>query len=292
MPETTRRTVGQWLGILPLLLGCVSAASQPASGESIHWAYSAYFGTGRYDLGNERTYVLGVRPGWRWRESSLGVDGERRLGFRFRLPVAVGTHDLLTDRPLANLDQNSVSTVSVVPGVEIEIPLTERWTIKPVAYLGAGTEIGGGTSAWVHWVGLKTRFVFGGADRRWMLVNSLTRVGYSPDTGPAGRALPLMTGVELRHPIADKRIGGDPVYLHWEISYTDYLDELALDRGLDDAATVGIDSAWELGVAFSKGGRRLGLWRLRLDRVGLAYRFDSSGDFDGVRVVFSSLFDR
>ena len=53
-----------------------------------------------------------------------------------------------------------------------------------------------------------------------------------------------------------------------------------------------IADEWEFGRAFSRGNERLRIWRLSLDRFGLAYRFSSSGDFRGFNFVFASVFDR
>jgi hypothetical protein len=53
-----------------------------------------------------------------------------------------------------------------------------------------------------------------------------------------------------------------------------------------------LSSEWELGVAFSKASGRIGWWRLRFDRVGIAYRLGADGEFSGIGIVFKSLFDR
>ena len=45
-------------------------------------------------------------------------------------------------------------------------------------------------------------------------------------------------------------------------------------------------------MAFGKGAEPLRLWRLHWNRVGIAYRFSSDGEFKGISVFFSSLFDR
>ena len=276
------------------------AGAQVTEDELIHWAYAAYFGTGRYQIGHAaETYTLRINPGWEWRESSLDASGNRRLGFRFRLPLAVSTHEFDPENLLENIgiDPDSVldsiplddvSTFSAVPGVEIEIPMNARWMLKPFVYLGAGKDLGGGSSAWIHWFGIKSQLEFQAGQTHWAMINSLTRVGYSSSSSPSGQVVPWLTAFEFSRPLG-RTINNDPVHLNWHVGYTSYLDELGFAGRETQFAN--IDEEWELGIGFGKGDRKLRFWRLSLDRVGIAYRFDSSGNFSGVRFVFKSLFD-
>lgn len=269
-------------------------SAQVTEADLIQWGYASYFGTGRYELGDgSETYVISPKPGWEWRDSSLGDDGVRRLGFRFRLPFSIGVHHFSSEQVRDNVELSNVSTLSVVPGVEIEIPVTRRLQLKPVAYLGWGTRLDGSASSWIYWLGMKSQVAFKTGDTEWMLVNSLIRIGYSPDSAPSGSSLPLMTGFDFRRPLANKRLGDDPVYLNWHVSYTHYIDPLTLDLGDGSRSRLfEIDRAWELGFGFSKGDRKMRLWRFRIDRVELAYRFNTNGEFRGIKLVFKSLFDR
>jgi hypothetical protein len=99
-----------------------------------------------------------------------------------------------------------------------------------------------------------------------------------------------MAGLEFQWPLRDAKLGGDQVYLDWHATYTAYFDDLKFlvrDVSIDKVA-----DTWELGLAFSKGKRKLKLWHFEWDRVGLAYRFSSSGEFQSVALVFRSVFDR
>jgi hypothetical protein len=83
--------------------------------------------------------------------------------------------------PFAALSFDNVSTLSFVPGAKIEIPVNGRWSLKPLGYLGWGTELSGKGSAWVYWTGVKSQLRFGSDDFEWALINSLRYVGYSVD---------------------------------------------------------------------------------------------------------------
>ena len=97
-------------------------------------------------------------------------------------------------------------------------------------------------------------------------------------------------GVEFQRPLGNLTLKGDQVYLDWHATYTTFLD--ALDFIFGRAKVVEVSDQWEIGVAFSKGQRKLNLWRFEWDRLGLAYRFSSDGDFEGLMLVFRAVFDR
>jgi hypothetical protein len=184
---------------------------------------------------------------------------------------------------------DNVSTLSAVPGVEFDVPISARWSLKPLAYLGWGAELDGDASAWIYWTGLKSRFLFPRSDATWALVNALTYVGYSANAGETGNVLPLFTGLEVDRPLRTKKVADEPVVLHWHVGYTSYLNQPELVKSIEH---IRLDDEWELGLAFSTGPEPLRLWRLKWDRVGVAYRFDSDGDFGGISLYFTSLYER
>lgn len=283
-----------------LLIACslcvgraASAADPPAP---IPWAYSAYFGTGAYEFDDgETSYIFRVAPSWRIREASLDEHGQRMIGWRIRVPIAFGLHEFDTSELISAVSLDNVSTLTAVPGVEFDIPMTERWSLRPFAALGWGAQLGGDSSAWVYWGGLKSRFTFSADGFDWAIVNALTYSGYTDDKSATGarvtsRVLPLLTAFEFDRPI-EKKIGGEPVHLYWTFGYTDYLaDKPLLLHSL--VSSLHIDDEWEIGMAFGRGKEPLKLWRLHWDRVGIAYRFSSDHRFQGISLSFSSIFDR
>lgn len=276
---------------LPLLVA-VAAVRAAEAEPSIPWAYGTYFGTGYYELGaGDETYVLSIHPGKRWR----GLMSERQrgaIGVELRVPVAVGAYHVDVTDLAGTLQFDNVSTVSAVPGVEIEVPMGERWSLKPLAYVGWGTQLDGDASAWIYWTGLKSRVRFGDEDFEWALVNALTYLGYRSDAAERGNSLPLLTAFEFSRPLGDKKIAGKPVRLHWHVGYTDYLNRVDLTPAAFAVTHTELDAEWELGMAFSTGADRLQLWRFKWDRVGLVYRFSNDGELRGIGIEFRSLFDR
>ena len=285
------------LGLRPLvaLLALSSKAlfAQTDVAEPIHWAYGAYFGTGVYRLaGGEEIYVLSARPGWQIRDAALAEDGRRTVGLELRFPITLGAHQFDTTAIGQALGIDNVGTLSAVPGIEIDIPMTPRWSLKPLVYGGWGTEVHGDASAWIYWAGLKSRLRFPRATTSFALVNSLTYAGYSTDAREHGNVVPLFTAVEFDRPLSTKKLADEQVVLHWHVGYSSYLDELDVFPAQGNFEHLELDDEWELGMAFSTGPEPLRLWRFKWDRVGLVYRFSSDGDFTGISLVFRSLFDR
>lgn len=266
------------------------ADGEPVS--PIPWAYSAYFGTGVYEVADgEKAYVFRPSPSWTWRDASVDEQGRRTVGWKFKFPVALGVHDLDANAIGSTLSLDNVSTITIVPGVETDIPILPRWSLRPFAAVGWGTETGSErSSAWVYWTGVKSRVTFAADGFDWAIVNQLTYSGYTDDAHQSSRVLPLFTAFEFDRPTS-KKMGGEPVHLYWHAGYTDYLYSKPLLLS-SSVGSIDVKDEWEVGMAFGKGAEPLRLWRLHWNRVGLAYKFSSDGDLKGISVFFSSLFDR
>jgi len=268
------------------------ALAQNDSPTPIHWAYAAFYGTGRYSVdATTDVYTLGFTPGWRIREADFNEDAQRTAGIEFRLPIAIGVHDLEGAASLQDADLGNVGSVSVVPGVEIEIPMNRRWTLKPLVYAGYGAQTRSSDSAWIYWAGAKSKLDFTAGKTNWSLLNFLTYVGFSGDADQRGEFLSLTTGFEFQRELKRRRLGKEPVILHWHIAHTGHLNEL--DFGLTGSIDrLDIPREWDIGVAFSKRDNRLSFWRLSWDRIGIAARFSANGRLSGFNFTFNSLFER
>ena len=266
-------------------------------GDVMHWAFASYFGTGWYSVeGGGEVYALRVNPGWSWREPGIDDDGNRTIGYQLRVPVTLGLHKFDLRGDLGEIiDLDNASTISFVPGLEIEIPINSRWSLKPLAYAGWGTEFNGDSSAWIYWAGLKSRVAFRNGNVDWALVNSLVYVGHSPSEGRSQDLVPFLTAFEFDHPMGNLQLQGDQLYLNWHIAYTKILNEPGVQFDFEDIGNVFKSTAsreiWEVGVAFSKR-ERLSWWRLSVDRIGIALRAGRGGNYEGIAITFNSIFDR
>jgi hypothetical protein len=266
--------------------------AQPDDGAApIHWAYGAFFGTGRYKLSDDASVdVLRVQFRHDFMEPAL-EDGRRRPGVTLRVPMAAGHQGEL---PLGGDIPEfaaAVSTISVVPGIEFPVPIGEHWSIKPLASVGYGHALGSGDAAWIYRAGIRSEYKFATERFDWALTNALMILGFRDNNQVSQQAEPLTIGLEARIALKNRKIGDDPVFLHWHVARTHYLKEPILSGELAEPI-LALDGEWELGAAFSKGDSRVRLWKFGWDRVGFAIRMDSHGEFTGFRLNFRSLFDQ
>ena len=272
-------------------IAATKSCAQDNVGNSVHWAYSSYFGTGWYRIDNQRNvFVLRTTPRWELREPAIAEDGTRTMGIEFRLPVTAGLNSFILDDIAGTVDPDNLASISIAPGVDVTIPLTSRWSLRPFASVGWGTVVNDSESAWTYWAGVKSRYAFQHGKLNWSLQNSLAYVGYSPSEGPSEDFWPLMAGLEFSYPIRSYWPDGGQLILNWHGMYTTFEDNL--DLVLEDATSKSITDQWEFGLALSKKDRRIKMWWFSFDRLGLAYRFSSSRDLTGISVVFRSVFER
>ncbi len=272
---------------LILLASLAAAAALPAHGQTravqdrqdlINWYYSATFGTGVYTAG-DRTVAAVQLPISR----VLRPVGEGRYGLQLKIPVTFGFYDYAFDDAFSGEFPQQVSTVSVMPGLEWEMPLSRRWTVKPYFSTGLGQELSGRESALIYDFGLKSRFLLG-EDKgvEFSLVNSLTAAGYRPRGGPAQPFGVLAIGLDLVIPTnrvlfgRDAFIGFTPIYYYFfnQIRFAEFSDA---DNRLRE----------QFELAISVMSRKP--WSLKyfdVDRVGLAIR--TSSEVFGVG-LFTSL---
>jgi len=281
--------------LLCCMIGSMSlsaaANAQTAEVSSVHWAYSSYFGTGWYELRDNRdVFVLRMAPRWDLREAELGEDGQRTLGIKFKLAITTGLDNFtVVDIPGAVTPDN-LASLSVTPGVDITIPISERWTLRPYAAIGWGTLLSESESAWSYWAGIKSRYTFSNGELDWALLNSVGYVGYAPSEGSSEDFWPLMTGLEFDYPMGDYQWGDEQLVLSWHGMYTSFENDLDLE--LADGLADPISDQWEFGLSLRKEQSPIKIGWFAFDRLGLAYRVSSSGDLKGVSVVLQSVFDR
>lgn len=272
-----------------LLLPTLGFAQEPAPA-SVHWAYSAYFGSGWYRVvGDRDVFVVRMTARWHQSEASIDSDGNRTLGYHWKFPVSLGLDSFDYDDPLGAADLDNVAFLSVNPGIDIEIPVNSTWSLRPYASIGYGEELGGGQSAWTYWAGLKSRFSFQAGRLDWHLLNQVGFVGYTPSDGPDDTIWPVMAGLEFDYPLGEPTDDRDQTLLHWYGSYTVFGNDLEFTG--DPTTNIDITDQWEVGAAIGRRNSPISIWFLNFDRLGLGYRVSSNGELKGVTFVFRSFFD-
>ncbi len=267
-----------------------TAVSQEQAPATVHWAYSAYFGSGWYSVpGNRDVFVARMTYRQTLSDASLDADGNRIIGKYLKFPVSVGLNRFDLDNPLDVADPDNVSFLSVNPGIDIEVPVNDAWSLRPYASVGYGRALGSNESAWSYWGGIKSRYSFKASKLDWHLLNQVGFAGYTPNEGPSDVIVPVMVGLQLDHPVGKPADQADQKMLHWHVAYWRFGTRLEFDSVVSDAND--IKDQWEIGAALARRESPIRIWFLNFDRLGLGYRVSSNGALKGVTFIFRSLFD-
>lgn len=273
--------------VLPLPLQAQSVAYDPA--EQVHWAVAAFFGTGWYQVDdNRKAFIFRIPPRQTVREPGWTDTGERRYGIEVHYPLAFGLHQL-DDLP-DFVEFENYGTVTFTPGVTVEVPVSDRWHLRPYGHVGAGYERKTGEWAGIWYGGIRSRYLLGEGDRRrWSLLNDLSYAGYKPEYKKRGRYGTFMAGLEFSHPFpALEHERG--VQLNWHLTYNYLFDRLNFH--VTEEEVVSIRDEWEIGLALARDGGPVGFWFMEFEQVGLSFKFSSNGEYQAITFNLRSPFTR
>mgnify|MGYP001554925589 FL=1 len=257
--------------------------------KQVHWASAAFFGTGWYRVDeNRRTFIF--RIPWRQEVRSAGwdEDGERKLGIEIIYPVSLGVHSL--DELPDFIEFDNYGTITFTPGVAVEIPLTDRWDLRPYAHYGVGYEDTSGEWAQIYYGGVNSRYLLSRGDGLdWNLLNAVSYAGYKPEFKNRGHYGSAMAGIEAKQRMERFNIAGTPAWLNWHVTYDYMFDNLNFHVSEDEVVT--IRDQWEFGLALSRGDSKIKIWFLQFEQLGLAYKISSNGKYRALSFNLRSRFE-
>lgn len=276
-----------------LLSFAMPVTAQPVvfdAAKQVHWATAAFFGTGWYSVsGNREVFVFRIPPRQVLREAGWDESGGRRIGLEVLYPLAVGLHRL-DDIP-DFIDFDNYGTLTFTPGVALEIPLSERWRLRPHAHLGLGYERQSGEWARIWYGGVRSRYSLReGEGRSLALLGAVSLAGYRPEFRDRGQYGSALVGLEGRHRSDRLEVAGAPARLNWHLTYSYMFDRLQFHVSEDEVVTVGDE--WELGLALAREGGRIRFGFLGFEQVGLSFKWSSNGEYRAVAVNLRSPFSR
>lgn len=269
----------------PLWAQPVPVASEPA--KQVHWAVGAFFGTGWYRVDRNRSvYILRLPPRQTIRAASLDPDGHRQVGIEIQYPVALGLSKLDSIPDFAEFE--NYSTVSFTPGVHVEVPMSERWSLRPYAHFGYGWEAESEEGALTWYGGVKSRYRVKDGGARCSVLNAVNYAGYKPQFKERGHYGAVMAGLECAQPLGAVQPGGVSLYLNWHVTYNWYFDRLNFH--VDQERVESIRDQWELGLSLGKRDESIRIGFLRLEQIGIGLRGSSNGHLKAITLNFRSPF--
>jgi hypothetical protein len=256
----------------------------------VHWAYASYFGTGWYEISDQQSaFIANIAP----RLASGDVtwlDGlGREASYTVRLPLTVGVARLDLEDVPGIIDFENFSTVSAGIGADVDVMISERFSVRPNAQLSYGTVIGESERAWTYRADVRARYNFPGRSLDWALIGAAGLVGYEANYGIDDSFTYTALGAEFAYPVRWFSSAGSQTLLYWHVQYTDFLNRVEVPGGSDQVEEIA--NYWQAGIAFGRKDQPITLWFLEFDRLGLAYDISPSGELRGIRFVFRSLYD-
>jgi len=255
-----------------------SATNHARAGEDpedlFNYSFAIWLGSGYYRVGDsdKRFGVLRVPMAFTLRPADIEkpalID---RLGYRLLLPAAVG-YEKETDTNF------SFGTAAVVPGLEVQIPINNYWTLKPFAQLGAGKDTAGGDLQYIYGGGVRSlvsfpwkKFVFG-------IGNSVVLAEDRDSTSKESSGFSLVNaGLDVRHPTNVTVFNRQ---LDVGVFFVANFFQNRVDILRDDGETDRINYLYDVGLTFGFS-ESLSIWKVGLDRVGIDYRWGGQ-DFKGI----------
>ena len=273
------------------LLGAVRTAhAQPEQEPDVQWAYASFFGTGWYKINDQRSaFIVRTAPRWYFGEAGIGDDGKREIGYVLRLPLTLGLNQFDFGDIPGIVDPDNYATASINVGFDVDIPVTERLSLRPNIEAGYGTILGESDYAWVYRGELRSRYRFSPGDIGWTLHGALGYAGHTPKSGSSDDFTYLSIAAELGHATRWRRKGGEQVNLHWQLGYTDFLDGLDFESAESNLTSVG--NYWQIAASLAMEERPFRIWRLNFDRLGIGFNFSPSGEHEAIKLIFRSAYE-
>lgn len=267
--------IGLWLAAWPAALLGQGEIPSPEAEELANHAYTNDVGFGGYSVGEER--VSTVRLPFSHTVRSLE---DHDWGLKLRLPVSLGVYDFTFPDFIGDLGTDRLRTLAVVPGVEFQIPLSPSWTLKPYQELGAGKDFEGGDLFLLSTTGLKALYI-----RPWEALTFTfgSGVRYSLSHSASGLSDEdfgaLEVGLDTRFPLGFEIKGHEVDASVYGIARHFFRTLVFQQPG----GAIDIERQLELGFTVGTTPRPL-LWKIRLPRIGVGYRF--SENLRGIRINF------
>lgn len=205
--------------------------------------------------------------------------GEKPWGLRITFPISLGTYELEAATDIGDV-VDSVQSMAVIPGVEFQVPVGERWVIKPFGEVGIGDDSRSGETHLLYATGIRARgeyetrpfeLMVGTAFRyRNAAGTDVVKNWYSTVEGGVDAQVPLGFSIGSR----GARGGGYLILRH----FSNLEFEIVTDGPFE------VDWNYEVGLSFATEPV-LTIWKIKLPWIGLGFRF---GDRTrGIRLNFS-----
>jgi hypothetical protein len=257
--------------------------------EPIQWAFAPILGTGWYNIDDGRSaFIFRFAPRREIREALLSESGERQIGFYWSFDSAVGLYDI--DDLSEIVDRQNIGMVGFTPGIGMEVPVTQRWSVKTFANFGWGTVVDEDVKAFIYYAGVKSRYILNTKSENWAWLTGFYYGGVSPSHAASSDLTSFYTGIEYTQPLKRLSPGGKVMNVFWQVGYG-YLDDPSV-KGLNTKSSSSIGSTIDFTVALGLQDESFEFGFLKFERLGLTYSTDPNGEFHAISFTVTSWFNK
>lgn len=260
---------------LIFLSGSLTVKSQDKDQSVVNYSYAVVFGTGAYEVKDQKAFVVRVPLSYKLREPS-----RERPGIKLLLPVLTGFYDYDYDKITQTGSPGDAATLSFVPGLEFEYVMNERWLLKPYGQAGFGRDLKNNENALIYAGGVNSNYKIPNPGKwQFALGNMLAYTGFDPDDGSAQSIGILGAGIDMIYPWGLDMFGKETNFANYLVYYL-YLDNPSFEQGSDRSKSVSGEFEWGLALDFKKPRNFMGI---EFDRIGLGFRYGDN--IKGIRLV-------
>ncbi|MGD8593089.1 MAG: hypothetical protein PVF82_09680 [Gammaproteobacteria bacterium] len=265
--------------LLIFLLAPLSSNGQEVDNENlVNWYYAHEFGTGAYKVGDTTVQIFHVPLSLTFRSKTAD-----RWGIKFILPFTFGYHNFKYEVKdiIDKVFEEDFATVTITPGMELEIPFYSRSTLFPYLYAGYGDETDNGTNAWIYGSGVRLLKDYQWRTSKIVLGGAFTFSGYKSSDNQNRATTSFRVGVNMITPFNIKVLKKTPaVGVHFITFF--YFNELDFES--EERQPIQISHEYE--VAVTLGTKRpMAFLGMEFDRFGLAYRW--SDQLQAIKLIAS-----
>jgi len=135
---------------------CTQAvAAENLTEDRLNYGFATYLGSGIYHAGDQDVQVYQLPLSYTMTEPA-----PHQYGIKLHFPVTLGFFNIKTSDIVENGLPDHVSTYSVVPGVEIDIPIHDQWLLSPFFDYGFANNSETNEVSKIISSGIKSRYTF------------------------------------------------------------------------------------------------------------------------------------
>jgi hypothetical protein len=260
------------------IAGPAYAAEDDGSFGLTSFAFASYLGTGFYTTSGQNVFVLQLPF-----EHIIKQKTETEAGWKLKLPITVGfiNFENLNSEELPEL--SDVGTITFLPGIAYQYPVTRNWTLTPFVDYGFARELAYTSNILIIGSGLKSTFNVHFEDSMFTLGNRFLYAREQSEGASSDADYSLIeTGLNYR--VTSTFIFDDePIYSNLYYINFYYPNNLVFFEQTENPVRVGIEH--EVGITISNIPDFLFFEKPEL---GLGVRFGD--DLKVYRLVFGAPF--